>query len=47
MDLDMQMELFEQALAELDADADLVNQILEITWEEEPLRVPRCQLPAP
>src|SRR3546814_16858512 len=29
MDLDMQIELFEQALVELDADPDLVNQVLE------------------
>ncbi|WP_342637466.1 DUF5615 family PIN-like protein [Rhizobium jaguaris] len=29
MDLDMQIELFEQALAELDRDDDLVNQVLE------------------
>ncbi|MGK9265052.1 DUF5615 family PIN-like protein, partial [Sinorhizobium meliloti] len=29
MDLDMQIELFEQALIELDNDDDLVNQVLE------------------
>jgi hypothetical protein len=27
MDLDMQLELFEQALGELEADANLVNQV--------------------
>jgi hypothetical protein len=46
MDLDMQLELFEQALDELQADADLVNQVLEITMEEDALHVRRYQLPA-
>jgi hypothetical protein len=46
MDLDMQLELFEQALAELEADADLVNQVLEITWDDDALHVRRYQLPA-
>ncbi|MFZ1430226.1 MAG: DUF5615 family PIN-like protein [Geminicoccaceae bacterium] len=45
MDLDMQLELFEQALDELAADADLVNQVLEITWEEDALHVRRYRLP--
>jgi Domain of unknown function (DUF5615) len=45
MDLNMQIELFEQALEELAADADLVNQVLEITWEEDALHVRRYQLP--
>jgi hypothetical protein len=45
MDLDMQLELFEQALDELETDADLVNQVLEITWDEEALQVRRYQLP--
>jgi hypothetical protein len=45
MDLDMQIELFEQALVELDADGDLVNQVLEITWEDDALHVRRYQLP--
>ncbi|WP_316399266.1 DUF5615 family PIN-like protein [Bradyrhizobium sp. 33ap4] len=45
MDLDMQVELFEQALADLEADADLVNQVLEVTAEEEDLRVLRYALP--
>jgi Domain of unknown function (DUF5615) len=46
MDLDMQIELFEQALMELEADADLVNQVLEVTWDEDALHVRRYQLPA-
>jgi predicted nuclease of predicted toxin-antitoxin system len=46
MDLDMQTELFEQALEELEANADLVNQVLEITWEEEALHTRRYELPA-
>jgi hypothetical protein len=45
MDVDMQLELFEQALDELEADADLVNQVLEITWDEDTLHVRRYQLP--
>lgn len=46
MDLDMQIELFEQALEELETDPDLVNQVLEITWEEGALHVRRYRLPA-
>jgi hypothetical protein len=46
MDLDMQIELFEQALDELEVDADLVNRVLEITWEEDALQIRRYQLPA-
>lgn len=46
MDLDMQIELFGQALVELDADDDLVNQVLEISLEDEDaLRVLRYALP--
>ncbi|WP_413990774.1 DUF5615 family PIN-like protein [Labrys okinawensis] len=46
MDLDMQIELFEQALIELDDDEDLVNRVLEISLEdEEELRVLRYALP--
>jgi len=46
MDLDMQIELFEQALAELDSDVDLVNRVLEISLEtDEELRVLRYSLP--
>ncbi len=46
MDLDMQIELFEQVLDELMFEADLVNQVLEVTWEEEGLDVRRYRLPA-
>ena len=46
MDLDMQIELFEHALDELEADADLVNQVLEIAWDEDALHARRYQLPA-
>lgn len=42
----MQIELFEQALDELEVDADLVNRVLEITWEEDALHTRRYQLPA-
>lgn len=46
MDLDMQIELFEQALAELASDGDLVNCVLEISLEsDEELRVLRYALP--
>ncbi|ASY61279.1 MULTISPECIES: DUF5615 family PIN-like protein [Sinorhizobium] len=45
MDLNMQIELFEQALIELDNDEDLVNRVLEISLEEEDLRVLRYALP--
>ncbi|MEQ1956187.1 DUF5615 family PIN-like protein [Mesorhizobium yinganensis] len=46
MDLDMQVELFEQALRELDHDGDLVNQVLEVTLEDaETLRIIRYALP--
>jgi predicted nuclease of predicted toxin-antitoxin system len=46
MDLEMQLELFEQALDELHANRDLVNQVLEITMEEDALHIRRYQLPA-
>jgi hypothetical protein len=46
MNLDMQIELFVQALEELGADPDLVNQVLEITSEDDSLRVLRYDLPA-
>jgi hypothetical protein len=45
MDLDMQIELFEQALDELEADPDLVNQVLEVTLEDDDLHIRRYQLP--
>jgi len=46
MDLDMQMELFGQAMDELETDSDLVNQVLEITMEDDSLHVRRYRLPA-
>lgn len=45
MDLDMQIELFDQALDELRADSDLVNQVMEITWEGDSLYIRRYALP--
>lgn len=45
MDLGMQVELFEQARNELEADADLLHQVLEITWAEDALAVRRHRLP--
>ena len=46
MDLDMQIELFDQALNELDADPHMINQVLEISLEdEEELRVRRYAMP--
>ncbi|MFJ6327727.1 MULTISPECIES: DUF5615 family PIN-like protein [Hyphomicrobiales] len=46
MDLEMQMELFEQALVELEAEPDLINQVLEVSLEDEDeLRVLRYALP--
>lgn len=35
MDLALQRELFSEVLDELDSDADLTNQILEVTLEDE------------
>lgn len=46
LDLDMQLELFEQALDELSADGDLVNQVLEIVADDQALHVRRYRLPA-
>jgi hypothetical protein len=45
MDLDMQIELFEEALAELSRNGDLVNQVLEITADENDLHILRYDLP--
>ena len=45
MDLDMQIELFEQALGELNSDSELVNQVLEITFAHEALHIQRYRLP--
>lgn len=42
----MQVELFEQALEELAAEPDLINQVLEVSLEDEDeLRVLRYALP--
>lgn len=47
MTVSVQLELFDQALQELAADADLVNQVLEISLQDgEELRVLRYSLPA-
>ena len=47
MDLDTQIEMFEQVLDELADDADLVNQVLEITLEEgEEFHILRYRSPA-
>jgi len=48
MDLDMQLEMFEVALDELDAQPDLVNQVLEVSLENDAdaeMRVVRYALP--
>ncbi len=45
MELDMQIELFDQAMDELVADPVLVNQVLEITMEDDSLHVRRYLLP--
>ncbi len=47
MDLDVHIEMFEQALDELAIDADLVNQVLEITLQDdEEFHILRYRLPA-
>lgn len=46
LDLDTQVELFERALDELDIDGDLVNQVIEITIEDDHIRVLRYRLSA-
>jgi predicted nuclease of predicted toxin-antitoxin system len=45
MDLEMQLELFNQALEELESNADLVNQVLEITMEDDEVHIRRYDLP--
>lgn len=46
MDLDLQVELFEQALREIGDNNDLLNQILEVTAEDdETLHILRYALP--
>ena len=48
MNVDVQLELFEQVLEELVADGDLINQVLEISLEgERELRILRYELPSP
>ncbi|RWA75243.1 MAG: hypothetical protein EOQ28_09055 [Mesorhizobium sp.] len=46
MDLGMQLELFEEALNELQANDDLVNQVLEVTMTEDDIHILRYLLPA-
>ena len=47
INLEVQLELFEQALDELAADDDLINQVLEITLDgDEELHILRYRLPA-
>lgn len=45
MDLDMQLELFDEALDEIASNGDLMNQVLEITLEGDNIHVRRYQLP--
>lgn len=46
MNIDMQLELFEQALHELSTDADCVNQVLEIVLDEDDeVHILRYRLP--
>jgi hypothetical protein len=45
MDLDMQIELFDVALEDLARNSDLVNQVLEITLEDDAIHLLRYQLP--
>lgn len=47
MSREIQIELFEQVIAELGAESDLVNQVLEISLEpDDTLRITRYDLPA-
>lgn len=46
MDLDMQIEMFEQILEEIAADGDLVNQVIEIALDGgDELHILRYRLP--
>jgi hypothetical protein len=45
MDLDMQKELFAEALDELGRDPDLINQVLDITLDGKTLLIRRYALP--
>lgn len=47
MNLDMQLELFDEALTEIGSDGDLINQVLEVTAEDDDtIHVRRYFLPA-
>jgi hypothetical protein len=48
MNLDLQLEMFSLALDELERDADLVNQVLEITVldTDDEIDILRYRLPA-
>ena len=48
MDLDLQLEMFEEALDELDRNEDLLNEVLEISLSDssEEFEVLRYQMPA-
>lgn len=46
MDLEMQIELFDEALDELARSSDLVNQVLEVTMDDHSIHVRRYELPA-
>lgn len=46
MDLDMQIELFEHAMGEVAANSDLINQVLEVTMEDDTIRILRYRLPS-
>lgn len=46
LNLAMQIAVFDQALDQLEADSDLVDQVLEIAWQADSLRVRRYGLPA-
>ena len=48
MDLDLQLEMFEEALDELDRNDDLVNEVLEISLSDlsEEFEVLRYKMPA-
>jgi len=45
MDLGMQVELFDEVLEELARNGDLVNQVLEVTLEDDIIHVRRYELP--
>lgn len=47
MDLDLQCELFDQALAELAIDDDLINTALEVTASGGEIVSVRYRIPAP